>query len=49
MKNLYTPLLAQFVISLLYMHRQHIHQSWFSVIIAVQHILLWSKLHYFAR
>lgn len=39
----------QAFITVLYLQRTHVGESWFGIIMAVQHILLWSKLHYFAR
>lgn len=30
-------------------HRTYTPEGWFSIMIAAQHVVMWSKLHYFAR
>lgn len=40
---------TQVSITVLYLHGGYVGDSWFSILLAVQHLLLWSKLHYFAR
>jgi hypothetical protein len=33
----------------MHIQRLHVEKPIFSVLISIQHILLWSKMHYFAR
>lgn len=39
----------QIAICGLHFQREYVDEGWFSVMIATQHVLMWSKLHYFAK
>ena len=39
----------QLAIAALHAQRAHVDEGWFSVLIATQHVLMWTKLQYFAR
>lgn len=41
--------LLQLAISALHLNRGAVDEGWFSVMVAVQHVLMWAKLQYFAR
>ena len=40
---------TQVAIFVLHIQREFVDEGWFSVLIATQNVLMWSKLHYFAR
>jgi hypothetical protein len=31
------------------LQRDYVDEGWFSVLVACQHVLMWTKLHYFAK
>eukprot|EP00879_Flechtneria_rotunda_P030709 GHRR01033380.1.p1 GENE.GHRR01033380.1~~GHRR01033380.1.p1 ORF type:complete len:313 (+),score=66.53 GHRR01033380.1:359-1297(+) len=39
----------QIVITVLHIQRDFLDEGWFSVLVATQHVLMWTKLHYFAK
>eukprot|EP00775_Hariotina_reticulata_P003763 gene3763-4022_t len=39
----------QIVICVLHLQRDYVDEGWFSVLVASQHVLMWTKLHYFAK
>lgn len=40
---------TQSLICIIHLRHDGVDDSWFCVLMAVQHIFLWSKMHYFAR
>lgn len=43
------PFVLQIVICVLHLQRDYVDEGWFSVLVACQHVLMWTKLHYFAK
>ena len=41
--------IIQVAIVVLHAQRSVVDEGWFSVLLALQHVLLWAKLHYFAK
>lgn len=41
--------ILQLAITALHVQRVYVDEGWFSVMIATQHVLMWTKLQYFAR
>jgi hypothetical protein len=40
---------CQIAICVVHLQRTFVDEGWFSVMVASQHVLMWTKLHYFAK